>query len=177
VTDIRHTYASPGGVEVVLILPDEFEAPESINIRRASDGVVGVVRRKSSRRAPTRSKTKQVAARQIPEDFGVSDVMREWAAVEVPSLNVDAMTAEFVTYWRGAGRPMRDWEATWRNAMLKRHRWNVESGWKPTRSAAPADEDPKAKWLREHGVTAAEFEAKKGDAEWLERIKRRGKVA
>jgi len=177
VSEVRHTYESPGGVEVALILPEEFEAPESITIRRASDGRDGVVRRVRSRRAPTRSKTKPVAARTIPDDFAVTDEMRDWAAREVPSINVDVMTAEFVTYWQGLGRPMADWAATWRNSMQKRHRWNVEKGWKPKSRATPRDEDARAKWCREHGLTVEEYEARKGDAEWLDMIKRRGVVS
>lgn len=174
-SDIRHTYESPGGVEVVLILPEEFEPPESLTVRRASDGRDGVVRRVRSRRAPTRSKTKPVAARKIPDDFALNAEMREWAAREVPSLNVDTMTAEFITYWQGAGRPMSDWEATWRNGMQKRHRWNVERGWKASQVAV-RDESRVEKWCRQRGITVEEFERRKDEPGWLEKVKRQGIV-
>lgn len=46
--------------------------------------------------------------------------MRAWAAVEVPGVDLDAATREFVDYWRGVpgarGRKL-DWPATWRNRM------------------------------------------------------------
>jgi len=58
------------------------------------------------------------------------------------------------------------------------------NAWKSSASRRRTPRKPKLtaeqqqeKWLREHGVTAEEFEARKGDSEWLERIKRRGKVA
>lgn len=38
-------------------------------------------------------------------------------------------------------------------------------------------EEQKAKWCREHGITIAEYESRKDDVEWLERVKRRGVVA
>lgn len=38
-------------------------------------------------------------------------------------------------------------------------------------------EEQKAKWCREHGITISEYESRKADVEWLERMKRRGVVA
>lgn len=47
-----------------------------------------------------------------------------------------------------------------------------------TRVSDPAlRESARDRWCRRHGITADEYEARKGDAEWLERIKRRGIVA
>lgn len=38
-------------------------------------------------------------------------------------------------------------------------------------------EEQKAKWCRERGITISEYESRKGDVQWLERMKRRGVVA
>lgn len=38
-------------------------------------------------------------------------------------------------------------------------------------------EDQKAKWCRQHGVTLAEYEQRKGDKSWLDRVILRGIVA
>lgn len=66
-------------------------------------------------------------------------------------------------YWqRGPGRPTRR---------------PVRAPHRTTQVRAMTEVEKKARWLREHGVTAEEFEAKKGDAEWLDRIKRRGRIA
>lgn len=73
----------------------------------------------------------------IPDPFIVTAEMRAWAAGEVPGLDVDTQTREFVDYWRGkSGKDATklDWVATWRNWMRKAHRWQQGSS-KP----APVD--------------------------------------
>lgn len=56
----------------------------------------------------------------IPEPFLLTGEMRAWAATEVPAVDLDAATREFVDYWRGVpgarGRKL-DWPATWRNRI------------------------------------------------------------
>jgi hypothetical protein len=62
----------------------------------------------------------------IPEPFFLTSKMRAWAADEVPGLDVDAHTREFVDHWRaasGQNAVKRDWVAAWRNWMRKAHRW------------------------------------------------------
>lgn len=44
-----------------------------------------------------------------------------------------------------------------------------------TSRVRPTPEEQRDRWCREHGVTVAEYEARKTDAEWLEAIKRRVK--
>lgn len=58
----------------------------------------------------------------LPRPFVVTKAMREWAASKTPSLNVDAVTAEFVAYWRegeGKGRRKKNWTLTWMNWLRK----------------------------------------------------------
>lgn len=178
--DIRHTYESPGGVTVVLILPDTFEPPEAIKIRRASDGRDGIVRRKTSRRSPTPAKRKPTQAKpQTPMTAGWEPPAEavEALATECPSVNVTFETAQFVDWAIGIGQARADWVASWRGWIRRTHARNVEKGWKPLRAAAPAGETPEQKWCREHGVTVDEYRARKDDRAWVEMIKRRGKVA
>lgn len=62
------------------------------------------------------STKKVVSASRIPEPFMVTAKMREWAAREVPGLDVDWVTRNFVDYWRAAsGRTASklDWVAAW----------------------------------------------------------------
>lgn len=71
-------------------------------------------------------------ATRIPEPFMLTAEMRAWAAAEVPDLDVDMHTREFVDHWRaasGQSASKLDWVATWRNWMRKAHRWS-----KPDRS-------------------------------------------
>lgn len=45
----------------------------------------------------------------------------------------------------------------------------------PARPLTAAEQ--KAKWCREHGITVEQYNERKGDREWIETLKRRGKVA
>lgn len=58
-------------------------------------------------------------ARTVPADFSISERMREWAASNVPLVDIDRVLPEFIDYWRGVGKPMKDWEAVWHNGMRK----------------------------------------------------------
>ena len=56
----------------------------------------------------------------IPEDFAITDAMREWGRKRAPHVNGPAATEEFIDYWRGipGARGVKlDWIATWRNRM------------------------------------------------------------
>lgn len=58
----------------------------------------------------------------IPEPFLVTAEMRQWAAAEVPGIDVDGCTRRFVDYWRaesGAKATKKDWVATWRNWLRR----------------------------------------------------------
>ncbi|GAA3948142.1 helix-turn-helix domain-containing protein [Microbacterium soli] len=71
----------------------------------------------------------------IPEPFMLTAEMRAWAAAEVPGLDVDAHTREFVDYWRaesGAKATKLDWLGTWRNWMRKAHRWSLPRQGRPS---------------------------------------------
>ncbi len=72
----------------------------------------------------------------IPEPFIVTASMREWAAHEVPGLDVDQVTRVFVDYWRAATRnaAKKDWPATWRNWLRKDYVSHLERGGKSRQS-------------------------------------------
>lgn len=58
----------------------------------------------------------------IPEDFKITAEMREWAATEVPLVDLDKKLNEFMDFWRGvagAKGVKLDWVGTWRNGMRK----------------------------------------------------------
>ena len=64
----------------------------------------------------------------LPDQFWVTSEMRQWAAEEVPGLDIDAHTRAFADYWRGApgAKGVKlDWVATWRNWMRREHRRTV----------------------------------------------------
>lgn len=70
----------------------------------------------------------------IPEPFMLTAEMRAWAASEVPGLDIDAHTREFVDHWRaesGVKATKLDWVGTWRNWMRKAFRWSKPSQQRP----------------------------------------------
>lgn len=79
----------------------------------------------------------------IPEPFDVSKDLLAWAEQEVPWLDTDKATKEFVDYWRGVpgqkGRKL-DWDATWRNRMRELDGWGKFQ--KPATADPAADNRP-----------------------------------
>lgn len=56
----------------------------------------------------------------IPENFTVTDRMRDWAAVKAPNIDVDSETEQFHDHWTaasGKGSTKLDWVAAWRTWM------------------------------------------------------------
>lgn len=58
-------------------------------------------------------------AHSIRSDFSINQRMREWAAEATPLVDIDAKLPEFIDYWTGVGKPMKDWESVWHNGMRK----------------------------------------------------------
>lgn len=58
----------------------------------------------------------------IPDDFTVTDEMKIWFSANCPGIDGRRETEKFRNYWRaksGKDATKLDWEATWRNWMLK----------------------------------------------------------
>lgn len=172
-----HTYVLDDA-EVILTVPEGVRVPRVLTLRSTSEGSelafehVGV----KAVRAPVKRKPQQARPLvKIPEDWLPPDVEVERAQVAAPSVNVEFETAQFVDWAISKGEKRADWLAAWRGWIRRTHQRNVEAGWKP--KSTPPAEDARARWCRLHGITVEEYEARKGDAEWLERIKRRGVVA
>lgn len=58
-------------------------------------------------------------ATRIPDSFEVTDEMRVWAAREVPDVDLDRETANFIDYWQAkpTNATKLDWVRTWRTWM------------------------------------------------------------
>ena len=122
-------------------------------------------------------KSARTRATALPAKFVITAEMRQWAREEVPAVDVDARLGEWMDYWRGVGRPMKDWVATWRNGMRKQQEFAVRDGWKPAEqqgglrdATAELLEEQKRAWLDARGLTEAEFEANRHDEEWLRAV-------
>lgn len=57
--------------------------------------------------------------RQLPEPFLTSLDLLAWAAERAPAVNLDLETERFVNHWKSEGKAKADWDATWRNWMLR----------------------------------------------------------
>jgi hypothetical protein len=76
----------------------------------------------SSRPTTKRPSATGTRATRIPDSFGISAEMRQWAAGEVPGLDIDREHKRFRDFWRGkSGKDATkaDWPATWRNWMRR----------------------------------------------------------
>lgn len=75
-------------------------------------------------RRPAAGKSGGRRARQLPDDFTVTQGMRAWAAKELPHLDVDAETLQFCDHHRARGSVMKDWVAAWRTWMRNTRRFD-----------------------------------------------------
>jgi hypothetical protein len=55
----------------------------------------------------------------LPLPFLMTTAMLEWAREKVPDVNLDWELEQFLDYWKGNGKPMADWTATWQRWMRK----------------------------------------------------------
>jgi hypothetical protein len=66
------------------------------------------------------NKNIQQRGTRLPDDFTLSESMREWGKTYAAHVNLDNALLEFIDYWRGVpgsrGTKL-DWAATWRNRM------------------------------------------------------------
>lgn len=90
----------------------------------------------------TSSKEDSAAKRgtRIPEDFSISEAMREWAVKAVPLVDLDRYLEPFKDYWRGVpgSKGVKlDWVGTWRNDMRKKQEFAERDGVKPAGSPDP----------------------------------------
>ena len=77
---------------------------------------------------PERKTTRNTKGTRIPEDFAVSDEMRQWAdANGFGKYDLKAITEEFFDYWvaqPGSKGVKLDWVATWRNWLRRSNTFN-----------------------------------------------------
>lgn len=62
----------------------------------------------------TKKKKKKIS---IPDDFKITEKMRDWANEKVPKLDIDYETQNFVDHFRNKGETGLDWVAKWRTWM------------------------------------------------------------
>jgi hypothetical protein len=173
-----HTYRL-GDVEVVLTVPEGIRVPRVLTLRQTDGGHVVEFEHSGVKalRAPVKRKPRQASPlTKMTEDWVPPADAVEKIRGSVPSVNIEFESEQYRDWAISKGEGRADWVAGWRTWLRRTHKTNVERGWKPT-GKPRADESPREKWIRTHGLTVAEYEAKKGDKEWVAMIERRGVVA
>ncbi len=70
------------------------------------------------------AKRKRGVKTPVAEPFVVTDSMRAWAEGKAPEASVERETEKFVNHALANGRECKDWEAAWRNWMLRAAEFN-----------------------------------------------------
>jgi len=89
----------------------------------------------------SKSQSAQKRGSRVDPGFSITPGMREWAAKEVPAIDIDRKLGEFIDYWAavpGERGVKLDWESTWRNGMRKQQEFALRDG-----VAAPATPSPR----------------------------------
>jgi hypothetical protein len=63
--------------------------------------------------------TQATRASSTPEIFPVTEAMRAWGQAQVPGVNVDRETEQFLDHHRAKGSVFKDWIAAWRTWMRR----------------------------------------------------------
>lgn len=106
-------------LDSAVIVPNSARNPDGI---QQDSAVQSSTEQSSTEQTPPKGGGARLRATRIPEPFLVTQGMREWAATETPTVDVDRSTRTFVDYWRaesGAKATKRDWIATWRNWLRR----------------------------------------------------------
>ena len=71
---------------------------------------------------------------QIPNDFCITQEMRNWSVSKNHTINIDEETENFILYWKGAGKTKADWKATWQVWMNKNNKDSSPKNHSPRQS-------------------------------------------
>lgn len=78
-----------------------------------------------------------IKAHTIPEDFTVTDEMKNWFIEKGFSLDIQEETEEFIEYWKSEGGKKKNWHLTWKNRMRDQQKRYGANKSKRTTKARP----------------------------------------
>lgn len=109
-----------GTSDTLALVPSEREVVSTTTRSGVTGGTRTVLNRPNT-------ETRRKPATPVPDDFTVTDRMREWAAAEgIQPWAIDAETEQFIDWHRAKDSRNRDWTATWRTWMRKAKGWRPE---------------------------------------------------
>jgi len=80
---------------------------------------------------PKKSSRQKKTLTTIPDDFTVSDSMREWFQQNCTAISLDRETSSFIERCKAKGTEYKDWEAGWRTQMMNAQKWTIERNGQP----------------------------------------------
>ncbi len=82
-------------------------------------------------------------ATSTPEEFPISDTLKEWAVTKTPNLDLERETEKFLDHHRSKGSTFMDWTAAWRTWMGNSRDWGHSrgNGGKPEKQISKEDAD------------------------------------
>lgn len=109
-----------------------------------------------------RAQTPTARGNRVPDDFAITDAMREWAAAKAAGVDLVTQTEAFLDHFRampGAKALKLDWIATWRNWMRRAPQFGGRSNVVPLRQPARSTTDERvAGWMNLPDPTATGWE-------------------
>lgn len=100
------------------------DAPEEIREEKSNNPLNPPAEEKPAPKPKAKQKPEPKAAssrskpkRPLPLPFLITTAMLEWAKEKAPDVNLDWELEQFLDYWKGNGKPMVDWTATWQRWM------------------------------------------------------------
>ncbi|WP_447593584.1 DUF1376 domain-containing protein [Aquipseudomonas campi] len=77
------------------------------------------------------AKSRAKPKKPLPLPFMVTTEMLAWASDKAPDVNLDWELEQFLDYWKGNGKPMADWKATWQRWMRTSQARTVQRSARP----------------------------------------------
>lgn len=160
------------------MVPEGIRVPRVLALKRTADAADAAFEHAGVKavRARAKSKPRIDAQTAIAEDWEPPAGEVEKLRAECPSVNFDHELAQLRDFYIGKGQRMKDWTAVWRRWVRATHARNIEKGWKPSHVAAARDESRLERWCRQRGITVDEFERRKDEPGWLDKMKSQGIV-
>ena len=93
----------------------------------------------TERATPHKKVSRRKSARSLPDDFAISDDMRNWANEKAIGVDIEIKTERFCAYWRARDGRFARWDQAWKNWVLKSNEFNHRK--RPARGTAAATDE------------------------------------
>lgn len=98
----------------------------NIGNKKVTQNTVLPINRKKRKKPPIspKEKTSKPTRTKMTDEFPITDAMKKWfQSKNFQHIEIEDATETFKNYWKGTGKLMADWYATWQNGMKLQERW------------------------------------------------------